>query len=104
MKLKSCVILMLVVALAACAGRMPSQHRSERVLQKYFKKYGKKYPTTNFNKGIDRVEVYSTNEIQYLLVAINAVVFTKTGSAERVDATLKRSAGGWHVVSWENAD
>ncbi|MBI4126134.1 MAG: hypothetical protein HY465_01440, partial [Deltaproteobacteria bacterium] len=44
--------------LLSCGGRLPPRHRAERLLQHYFERYAKKYPTTAFGQHpVKKVEV-----------------------------------------------
>ena len=99
------ILLLAILSLfvVSCASRTPTPKHAEKSLNKFFVKYGKKYPTTIYGKGIDKIEVFSTGEVQYLYISVDAIVVTKAGVSQPIEATLHREMGRWKVVSWERA-
>ena len=94
-----------LVMFAGCAGRTPSTKRAEAVIQKYFKKYGKKYPETAFGQyPVKRVEVTSISEIHRSYVGVEAFLTLGSGDLRKINATLEKKALAWKFDSWENPE
>ena len=103
--IKTFALAFLVLALLAggCA-RVPTEKNSAKIIQKFFTKYGKKYPETAFGKGkVGQVDITSRQEIHKHLVAVDAFITTKDGNVQRVNTTLGKGPFGWKFISWENA-
>jgi len=98
------VFIICLSILALSCARQPSYDRSAKVIRKYFKKYGKKYPDTAFGKSkVSEVEILSQEEIHKHLVAVEAFVTFEDGSVRKVSATVEKGPLGWRFISWENA-
>lgn len=88
---------------AGCAGRVPSNATSQKVIKKHFKKYGKKYKETDFGQHLVKtVEAGEISELQRKLAAVDAFVYLEEGSVYQVRVLLAKKAFGWKVESWEN--
>ena len=100
-KLLSLVCLLLM--LAACAGRTPSDAKTANLSKGYFKKYGNKYKDTMFyNNGPQSVEVKRTQELQRNLANSFAILQLKDGQEVPVILTLLyKFPRGWRISSWE---
>ena len=102
-------LLLIVLALTltsftlSCAGRVPSAKRAHNIVEKHFKKYGKKYKLTAFGKlPVEKVEIIEIREIQKGLAEVFAFVILQDGLKVykiRLTATKKI---GWRYESWEN--
>jgi type IV secretory pathway component VirB8 len=96
----------IAIALALCftaCARMPSTAKSAKVIKKYFNKYGKKYPDTEYGKNrVQEVEITDRQEIHKHFVAVESFVTLKDGTIRRIYATLEKGPLGWRFVSWEN--
>ena len=89
--------------LTGCASRLPSPATSQKVIAKYFKKYGKKYRETDFGQfKVQTVELASTEELQKNWASAEAFVYLTNGPVYRVRFTLQKKAFGWRYQSWEN--
>lgn len=87
----------------SCA-RMPSSKTSAHILEKHFKRYGKKYKDTVYGTvGVQQVEVLNTTEVHKHLVSTEAFVTLKDGDVQRIFATLEKGPLWWRFISWENA-
>lgn len=97
------LIVCMLFLFPACA-RQPEAKRSSKIIQSYFKKYAKKYPTSIYGTsgGVKEVEIMNQKEIHKHLVAVQAFLTLKDGSVERINATVERGPTGWRFVSWEN--
>ncbi|MBN1283268.1 MAG: hypothetical protein JXA24_05810 [Proteobacteria bacterium] len=99
----SALIVLAAFFVAGCA-RTPEPKTSQKVIRSYFKKYGKKYPTTVYGKSKVRdVEVTGTDEIRKHLVAVDSFLTLADGQVQRIHATLQKGPFGWKFVSWELA-
>lgn len=99
--------LSLMVALSfltACGGRMPSAQRSQHLIEKHFKKYGRKYKDSDFGKyPVQKVEISSINELQHHLAEVEAfTILSGEGGAYKIRATLEKKTLGWKLLSWES--
>jgi hypothetical protein len=99
--------LSLAVALAlltSCGGRMPSAQRSQHLIEKHFKKYGRKYKDSDFGKyPVQKVEISSINELQHHLAEVEAfTILSGEGGAYKIRATLEKKTLGWKLLSWES--
>ncbi|MBI4211249.1 MAG: hypothetical protein HY540_01290 [Deltaproteobacteria bacterium] len=99
------LILCCFLMASACAGRMPTQKRSERAIHHFFQRYAKKYPTTSFGMhGIKGVEIIDQQEIRKHLIAVQAYITLKNGDLRKISATLEKKSLGWKFISWENPE
>ena len=91
------------VMMTSCA-RQPSYKRSQRIVKKFFKKYGKEYKKTVYGQSkVESVEVLSQQEVHKDLVGIEAFITLEDGTVRRIHATVEVGPVGWRFVSWENA-
>lgn len=89
--------------LVSCGGRVPSPQTSHNVLQKHFKKYGKKYKESDFGRqAVERVEIEEIRELQRNMAEVAANVHLAGGFAYRVRVTLQKKTFGWRALAWEN--
>ena len=96
-------LIIAALGFTGCA-RMPKSKNSAQLIQKYFHKYGKKYPTTVFGKShVKEVEITGQQEIHKGLVAVESFVTLEDGTVQRINATIKRGPIAWKFLSWENA-
>ena len=97
------VSLSLVAPSFGCAGRQPTHAKAEKVLHKYFTKYGKKYPTTVYGQyPVSEVSVLEVMELHRHYVHVLADVKLANGGQERIRAALEKKAPvGWRFVAWE---
>ncbi len=93
----------LFVLLTACGGRTPSNVKSSHLAEKYFQKYAKKYPTTEFAADkISSAETQELRELQKNLATSLTVIKLQNGNEIPVLLTLLRKAPtGWRITSWE---
>lgn len=95
--------MVLMIALAACSSRLPKPSRSQKIIQSYFKKYAKKYPTTPFGQyGVTKVEVDNTTEIRKKYAAVEAYITLGDGNLKKIGATIEKKPFGWKLLSWED--
>ena len=88
--------------LLGCA-RTPNNKTSERIIKKYFIKYGHKYKESDFGKyKVDSVDVASTEEIHKHMVATKALVKLSGGPTYQVRCVIDKKTLGWRVEAWEN--
>lgn len=102
-KTSSLFLILALVSLGACGGRVPEPQTAQKVFAKHFKKYGKKYPTTDFGeRRIAKVEIGNIIELQKKFVAVEGLVYLEGNeSPHPVLMTLERKPFRWKVVSWE---
>jgi len=101
---RTTAIIALAAFLACGCARMPKPDRSAKVIKKYFKKYGKQYPTTVYGKSkVKEVDVTGQEEIHKHLVAVESFLTLEDGQVQRIYATLEKRPWGWRFVSWELA-
>ena len=97
------VIIILTLLLAACGGRLPKPSTSEKLIHKYFKKYAKKYRSTEYGMaGVTKVEVESQTEIRKHFAAVEAFITLGDGDLKKIAVSLEKKPFGWHFVSWED--
>lgn len=93
-----------LLPLSAACVRTPTRVRCVEVVQKHFKKYGKKYPATVYGKSrVKEVDITSQQEIHKHLVAVESFLTLEDGTVQRIHATLEKRPLGWRLMSWENA-
>jgi len=86
---------------AACA-RKPEVKVAERKIHKFFLKYGKKFPKTEYGlHPVTDVDVSSQEEIHKNLIASEAYLSLSGGDMQKVSVTLERRFIRWKVISWE---
>jgi hypothetical protein len=96
-------VLILSLTGGCSLARVPSPKSSEKAITRHFKKYGKKYPETDFGKfRTEKVEVESIDETQKGIASVQSFVYLQDGTVYRVRVTLHRKALGWRTHSWEN--
>lgn len=102
MKKILCLSLLLVL-LSACGARTPSKVKTSHLAEKYFHKYAKKYPTTEFaSDKIISAETQEVRELQKNLATSLTMIKLQNGSEISVLLTLLRKApAGWRITSWE---
>ena len=87
---------------SGCA-RMPTAKKSTSLIQKHFKKYGKKYPGTIYGKSkLKEVDINSQSEIHKHLIEVEAFITLEDGSVQRIHVTIVKAPLGWKFLSWEN--
>ncbi|MFO1464740.1 MAG: hypothetical protein U1F66_13315 [bacterium] len=103
-KLIPCLMLLLL-PLAACGGRVPSQAKTASIAKKYFSKYGKKYKETVFyTTPVASVEVKDVQELQKNIATSFMLLKMNDGSEIPVIMTLIRKQPlGWRTSGWEQA-
>lgn len=101
---KIVVLLLIAAFLVAGCARTPNPKTSQKVINKYFKKYGKKYPATVYGQNkVKQVEVTGIQEIHRHLVSADTFLTLGNGQVQRIHATLMKGPWGWKFVSWELA-
>lgn len=94
------IIAVMILGTTGCA-RMPKAKTAEAKIQKYFKKYGKKYPDTLYGKlPVKSVDVEDMEEIHHNLVSVDAFLMLGETEVNKVNVTLEKKVI-WKVVSWE---
>ena len=92
------------MALSACGGRLPNPSTSQKLIKKYFNKYGKKYPSTIYGQSkVAKVEIDKQSEIHKKFVSVEAYVVLEDGNLRKVIASLEKGPVSWKFVSWEDA-
>ncbi|MBF0105756.1 MAG: hypothetical protein HQM16_10570 [Deltaproteobacteria bacterium] len=96
-------VLVIVSLCTACAARLPNPKTARGVSMSFFKKYGRKYPTTPFGqKNLDNVTINNIEEISYKFALADTIVTFVDGHAGRALIRMEnRFPGGWRVISWE---
>lgn len=96
-------IFILLMAMAACASRTPSDARTSHLATGFFKDYGKKFPGTAFhNNPPQQVEVKRTQELQRSLSNSFIVLTLQDGQQIPIILTLlHKFPRGWRISSWE---
>lgn len=98
------LLVVLLFAISACGGRVPKAATSQRIIQKYFKKYAKKYPTTEYGRsGVVKVEVERQTEIRKKFAAVQAYITLGDSSLKKISVSVEKGPFGWRFVSWEDA-
>lgn len=99
------IFLALLFLFTACSGRMPSAKTTQSITTSYFKKYGRKYPSTYFGiKNVNRVTINSVEEVSYKHALADTLVHLVSGRTVRALVTMENKfPGGWRVTSWEIA-
>ena len=102
--LQIAAIAVMAAFLAAGCARMPKPERSAKVIKSFFKKYGKKYPTTAYGEyGVKEIDITDQSEIHKHLVAVESFITLGDGQVQRIYATLEKGPLGWRFISWELA-
>lgn len=95
------ITLTFIVGSAACA-RKPEIKVAERKIHKFFLKYGKEFPETEYGKHpVSDVDVSSEEEIHKNLIAAEAYLNLSGGDMQKISVTLERRFIRWKIVSWE---
>lgn len=101
-KITALIAIALAMSLVAGCGRQPKPTTSAKLIKSYFKKYGKKYPSTVYAKGaVQKAEINGQQEIHKGLVSADAFLTFREGGVQRIFATLLKGPFGWKVSSWE---
>ncbi len=99
---KIAVPVLCLIFLLGCA-RTPSNKTSERIIKRYFTKYGHKFKESDFGKyKVESVDVAGTEEMHKHMVAAKAIVKLSGGPAYQVRCVMDKKTLGWHVTAWEN--
>jgi len=98
------IFLGISLSLTACGGRLPSPETSQKVITKYFEKYGKKYRDSDFGRHrVERVEIEGIEEIQRKLASVKAFTYlSDEGPVYRVRFTFGKKSFRWRPQAWEN--
>lgn len=105
--MRSIKVLALLVALTgfltACGGRVPSAQTAQEAAISYFKKYGRKYPQTQFgSRNLQNVTINAIQELSNKVALVDTAITFRDGHAARALVKMeKHFPGGWRVVSWE---
>jgi hypothetical protein len=95
------ITLTFIVGSAACA-RKPEVKVAERKIHKFFLKYGKEFPETEYGKNpVSDVDISTQEEIHKDLIATEAYLSLTGGDMQKVSVTLERRFIRWKVISWE---
>lgn len=106
MNKKSVLICVLILVLSvACGGRVPSPKTTQSATLSYFKKYGRKYPTSYFGfKNVSAVTINTIEESSYNHAVADTLINLVDGHIVRAVVSMERKfPGGWKVQSWETA-
>ena len=105
-------IITLVLTLSLCASlvvatgcaRRPTDATATKIMERYFKKYTKKYPESIIGKyPVQKVELLQIEEVHKNTVAAYAILELEGGMAVQTRFSLHRKAPfGWRTLSWEN--
>lgn len=101
----SLVVAMFCAGCAGFAGRIPSTHHAEHLIQKYFAHYGHKYPSTVFkNHRIAKIEFLSLHEIQKDLAQAEVFLTLEGNDNQLIKArvTFKKRTLRWKILYWED--
>ncbi len=94
------IVLAFVCGTAACA-RKPSPKSAEHKIKRFFVKYGKEYPSTDYGEHpVKEAEVGDMEEIHKNLVSVPAFITLGNGDLQKILVTFERR-GYWKIVSWE---
>ncbi len=97
------LLIIMLMVFAAC-GRVPKPSTSQKIIHKYFKKYAKKYPATEYGQSkVAKVEIDSQQEIRKHFVAVKAFIVLEDGNLKKIHVTEEKKSLGWRFVSWEDA-
>ena len=97
-------LILFSITLSACGGaRIPSPKTAQSVSRSYFKKYGAKFPASQFSRhNIETVTINGVQEISYHFALVDTIVTFADGHAARTLLKLeKKFPQGWKVQSWE---
>lgn len=96
-------LVLCLVMLVACGGRLPTTSKSTSLIRKHFNKYGKKYEASPFgHKKVTNVEILGVEEIHKHLVSVQAFVTLEGSEVHKVRVTIEKGPFGWRYVAWEN--
>ena len=99
----SLLLMICLIGVTACGGRMPEPKRARSVMSHHFNRYGKKFPASEFgHTQVQEIDILGTEEIHKNLVQSEAFVTLQNGNVFKVRFTLEKKALGWRAVSWEN--
>lgn len=98
-------VLILTLVMPACATRLPSEVRTQKLITKHFKKYAKEYPATIYGESkVVKVEIEAQMEIRKNFASVEAYLTLQNGNLRKINATVeKKSLLGWRFVSWEDS-
>lgn len=97
------LLAILFIPTAANAARLPSAKQIQTLSQKFFVRYGKRYPQTVFGQNnLDSVQINSVREMSHNVAYADLVLQFKDGKMGRSLVRIsKKFPKGWHVISWE---
>lgn len=100
---KTFIVFCAVLFLSACGGRVPTAKTAQSTAKTHFKKYGRQYANTSYNRDNFRsVQINQIQELSYKKVLVDALVSFKNGERARVLLTMdNKFPRGWRVISWE---
>lgn len=103
----------LIVALLLClsvtpalAARRPTTTQAAQVVERFFARYAKKYPTSLIGTHpATSATVHDLSEIRKHYILASVTLHLTDRVAQPIYCTLaKRSLGGWTVAAWESID
>ncbi len=99
------ILLSVLMVCVACGGRVPSPKTTQSATLSYFKKYGRKYPSSYFGlKNVSSVTINSIEESSYNHAVADTLINLVDGHIVRAVVSMERKfPSGWKVQSWETA-
>ncbi len=97
------LIVMLLLTLQACGGRVPSTATAQDIVKGYFNKYGKKYKDSPFgDHKVQQVQILSMEEIQKHLSYGTALVTLDNAALFKINMNfIYKAPLGWRQQGWE---
>lgn len=101
--MKKILFLFILIAFSSCASRTPNTHTAEKIIHKYFKKYAKKYPESEFGKAaVEKIEVGTIQESQRRVAQAQANLSLSSGEQISIlMGFIYKAPLGWRAQSWE---
>ncbi|MCB1214815.1 MAG: hypothetical protein KDK66_04995 [Deltaproteobacteria bacterium] len=100
------LLLSLLFLLSACGGRIPSEAKTNRLSQKYFKSYGKKYQDSFLGQNpVQSSSVQGVQELQKnVATALVQLQLENQESVPVLITLIRKFPLGWRIKSWERKD
>lgn len=94
---------MALTSMTTQAARLPSPERVQKISQKFFDRYGKKFPETVFGQhNTQTIQINSIHEVSYHVAYADVALLFKDGRVGRALVKLdKKFPKSWRVISWE---
>lgn len=99
-------LILLIVTVTGCTGRLPSTNTAQSIIKKHLNKYAKKYPNTVLSgHHVAKVDILTLEEMQKHFATAQAVVGLENETQLKIQMNfLYKRPLGWRQQGWEILD